>query len=401
MPSDRIITANAGLKEIEFQPSTIETVDFALFSYFNEHCNLHTNSNKGWRKVPVIWVGAERAFQVKHNKDLRDSGGMLVLPMMAVERLSIKRDPARKGMMPADLLNHGDVQGGAITIARRIRQDKTSVYRSAAQAKRWAGDAFGGDGQRPKQSADGKVVYETITMPMPSYVVVEYKLLVQTDFHQQMNEILQSLYSRTGNHKHFMIQHDNHRFEAFMDDFGYDSNLATLEEEDRTLKTEVTITVEAYLIGGGPNASRPKVAIRENAVHVALPRESIMIDGFPVPEIFVKFSSGSAIRTAARLVGQQITYGKVQSTSGGASDLSSVIAHADFIVQESVSGTLNGSNTSFTLGASPRDGTLTLILNGVIQSEGANNDYTLSGTTVTMNFAPESDDTFVASYIKA
>ena len=401
MPSDRIVTADAGLKEIEFQPSTVETVDFAMFNYFNDHCNLHTNSNKGWRKVPVIWVGAERAFQVKDNKDIRDSGGMLVLPMMAVERMSIKRDPARKGMMPADLLNHGDVQGGVITIARRIRQDKTSVYRSAAQAKRYAGDSFGGDGQRPKTTADGKVVYETITMPMPSYVVVEYRLLIQTDFHQQMNEILQSLYSRTGNHKYFMVEHDNHRFEAFMDEFSYESNLATLEEEDRTLKTEVTITVEAYLIGGGPNASRPKVAIRENAVHVALPRESIMIDGFPVPETFVKFSSGSALRVAARLVGQQITFGKVSADSGGTSDLSSVIAHTDYVVQESVSGTLNSSNTAFTLGSSPRDGTLTLILNGLILSEGASNDYTLSGTAITMNFAPESDDTFVASYIKA
>ena len=400
MPSDRTITADAGLKEIEFQPSTIETVDFALFNYFNDHCNLHTTSNKGWRKVPVIWVGAERAFQVKHNKDLRDSGGMLVLPMMAVERLSIKRDPARKGMMPADLLNHGDVQGGAITIARRIRQDKTSVYRGATQARRYAGDAFGGDGQRPKTAADGKVVYETITMPMPSYVVVEYKLLVQTDFHQQMNQILQSLYSRTGNHKHFMIEHDNHRFEAFMDDFGYDSNLATLEEEDRTLKTEVTITVEAYLIGGGPNASRPKVAIRENAVHVALPRESIMIDGFPVPERFAKFSSGSALRTAARLIKQQITIGKV-STSGGGGDLSSVIAHSDYVVQETVTGTLNGSNKTFTLDDTPRSGTVTLILNGVIQAEGASKDYTISSQTITMNFAPESDDTLVASYIKS
>ena len=375
MPSDRIVTADAGLKEIEFQPSTVETVDFAMFNYFNDHCNLHTNSNKGWRKVPVIWVGAERAFQVKDNKNLRDSGGMLVLPMMAVERMSIKRDPARKGMMPADLLNHGDVKGGVITIARRIRQDKTSVYRSAAQAKRYAGDSFGGDGQRPKTTADGKVVYETITMRMPSYVVVEYRLLIQTDFHQQMNEILQSLYSRTGNHKYFMVEHDNHRFEAFMDEFSYESNLATLEEEDRTLKTEVTITVEAYLIGGGPNASRPKVAIRENAVHVALPRESI--------------------------VGQQITFGKVSADSGGTSDLSSVIAHTDYVVQESVSGTLNSSNTAFTLGSSPRDGTLTLILNGLILSEGASNDYTLSGTAITMNFAPESDDTFVASYIKA
>ena len=89
MPSDRLVTGRDGLKEIEFQPSTIETIDFAMFNYLDKHCNLHTDSNKGWKKVPVIWVGAERAFQVKERKEMRDSGGMLMLPMMSVERLSL------------------------------------------------------------------------------------------------------------------------------------------------------------------------------------------------------------------------------------------------------------------------------------------------------------------------
>ena len=42
MPSDRIVTSRDGLKEIEFQPSTIETIDFAMFNYLDKHCNLHT-----------------------------------------------------------------------------------------------------------------------------------------------------------------------------------------------------------------------------------------------------------------------------------------------------------------------------------------------------------------------
>ena len=42
------------LGDIKFQPSTIETHDFALFNYIDSECNFHVNSNKGWKKVPVI-----------------------------------------------------------------------------------------------------------------------------------------------------------------------------------------------------------------------------------------------------------------------------------------------------------------------------------------------------------
>ena len=132
------LAMSAPLNDLEIQPSTIETIDRALYNYFNDECNFHVDSNKGWRKVPVIWVGAERAFQVKERKEIRDSGGMLVLPMMAIERMSVTKDPTRKGMMPANVRNARGLQGGGITVARRIKQDKTAANRLAAQKRTWA-----------------------------------------------------------------------------------------------------------------------------------------------------------------------------------------------------------------------------------------------------------------------
>jgi hypothetical protein len=403
------LAMSAPLKDLEFQPSTIETIDRAIYQYFEKECNIHTNSSKGWRKVPVIWVGAERAFQVKERKEMRDSGGMLVLPMIAIDRVSITKDPARKGTTPANLLNNKDEQGGVITVARRIKQDKTSYNRAAAQSRTWAGDEYSGDGDKPSMSdrfsisrQDGKVVYETITMPMPSRILVEYKVSIQTDFQQQMNEIIQAVHGKLGNHKAFMIKHEGHRYESFMDDFAFNNNLATLEEEDRVLKTEINIKVEGYLVGGGPNDPKPKIARRENAVTVALPRESVIIDGIPVPEKFTRVSSNAALRSVRRLLASAATRGQVKiSTDGGSSaDASEVILHTDYITQETVTGDLDGANTTFSLGYTPRSGTVTLILNGLVLAEGAENDYTISGDTVTMNDAPESDDRLVASYVK-
>ena len=58
-------------KEIILQPSTIETIDLALFDLIKNKFNLHTTTNAGWKQVPVLWISPERSFHVK-NKEIRD-----------------------------------------------------------------------------------------------------------------------------------------------------------------------------------------------------------------------------------------------------------------------------------------------------------------------------------------
>lgn len=63
---------------------------------------------------------------------------------------------------------------------------------------------------------------------------------------------------------------------------------------------------------------------------------------------------------------------------------------------ETPSGTINSSNTSFTLASTPLTNSLRLYLNG--QRLTYTNDYTLSGTTITMVVAPTTGDTLLADY---
>lgn len=62
------------------------------------------------------------------------------------------------------------------------------------------------------------------------------------------------------------------------------------------------------------------------------------------------------------------------------------------------SGTINGSNTSFTLAATPATGSLRLYKNGVRLKPGASNDYTISGATITMATAPATGTLLLADY---
>lgn len=79
--------------------------------------------------------------------------------------------------------------------------------------------------------------------------------------------------------------------------------------------------------------------------------------------------------------------------------------YTDFVYNETPSGTINGVNATFTLANTPATGsgsvsTLELTLNGVVLEPGAGNDYTLSGSTITMLLVPLTGDKLRAFYMK-
>jgi hypothetical protein len=67
-----------------------------------------------------------------------------------------------------------------------------------------------------------------------------------------------------------------------------------------------------------------------------------------------------------------------------------------FADAETPSGSIDGSNTAFTIAHPPTTGSLHLYLNGILQNEG--DDYTLSGTAVTMASAPPAGSVLLAYY---
>ena len=70
-------------KPKNIEPSTIENIDTGLFNWVKEFIDIAVTTNDGYKKVPVIWLGSERAFQVKSNQLIRDSAGKLIMPLSA------------------------------------------------------------------------------------------------------------------------------------------------------------------------------------------------------------------------------------------------------------------------------------------------------------------------------
>lgn len=66
---------------------------------------------------------------------------------------------------------------------------------------------------------------------------------------------------------------------------------------------------------------------------------------------------------------------------------------------ETPSGTINGSNVTFTLSEVPvENDAIEIFLNGLYQEPGV--DYSISGTTITMTTAPALGQSLKASYIQ-
>jgi hypothetical protein len=267
-------TKSSTLKEIGMLASTIETIDYAITSWVKEDLKLSARTNEGFTRVPVLWQTPERAYQIKNEKSLRDEGGALKLPLISIERTGITKDPMRKGGWQAQLYStDGDGRTGRMVIAKKIKQDKTREF--AVVGNRRVYGAEGENAQRWVPAINKKVIIQTLSIPIPIYINIDYKITIKSEYQEQMNQLVTPFIGRTGQINSFVMKNNGHLYEAFIDQtFAHNNNVANLDEDMRMFSTDINIRVLGYLIGDGDNDDRPIIRYRENTVQLTYPRES-------------------------------------------------------------------------------------------------------------------------------
>jgi len=258
------------IEEQIITPSTLENIDFAVYDFFEENLDISANTNQGFKKVPIFWVTPERSFARKL-RDLRDDNGMVIYPLMTIERKSMNKDRAKRGKYYAALDRMRSFNQGQVTIARRLNQKETNKFATAtAYRKSKINDPN-------MKRVNKKIVYETITIPYPAYVDMAYEMTIYTEYQQQMNDILTAVTDGTNPSNYFVMQRNGHAYEAFVQpDFTFD-NTATLQEEARVYKTTITTNVLGYTIGSGINDDMPKIIKKQNFVEVRIGRERVIL----------------------------------------------------------------------------------------------------------------------------
>jgi hypothetical protein len=263
MPSEEIIP---------IIPSTLETIDTAVFNFLDNFLDPHTKSNAGRIKVPVLWLGTERPYQIKNNKELRDKVGKLKLPLITLSRANVSADDQSVGSYQSYFPGDYTPEGGRIAITRRIKQDKTRNFANTDANRRSKGD----ETRKDADLKNNKVVYETLLIPKPTYVTCTYEVNVRTEYQQQMNDIIPSLIVDQNNVA--VVEDSGYKYELFIqEDFALGSNANSLGSEERMFTSKVTFKVFGYLIGDGSNNTEPTIIRKQNAVQVKISRERVII----------------------------------------------------------------------------------------------------------------------------
>jgi hypothetical protein len=156
---------------------------------------------------------------------------------MINSRTGFEKALTDKGVFYGNSFPINDAKGGSITIARKIGQDKTGNFLNA-DTYRKKNKIVGNQGNPGAQQInfpsrrkknEKKIVYETITMPAPSYVTVDYTIKIRTEYQQQINEIVQPFVTVTNGINYLIFKRDGHSYEAFVQsDFASNNDITEL-----------------------------------------------------------------------------------------------------------------------------------------------------------------------------
>ena len=263
-------------RDVNIFRSDLEDIDTALFNFVKESLDISTKTNKGFKKVPVIWSSAERAHNIKDDNIERDKQGMIILPTISIERSNVKKSTDKIAVPYAAIDPRGDLKGGSIQINKVIQQKKTSEFANADAMRR-----------RSQVNAplyrhgnkNEKIVFEIITIPIPIYVELTYKVTLISEYQEQMNDMLTPFIRVSNAHRVAIIGTNNNQYEAFINtDYGMTNTVTNYESNERRYVTDVTIDVLGYIIGNGKNEEQPRIVRRENAVQIRFARERIIVD---------------------------------------------------------------------------------------------------------------------------
>ena len=267
MPSEKVLN---------LKPSNFETIDAALLNWVDNVLNISATTNSGWKKVPVLWLTAERAVQRQQRRDVFSDA--LVFPMVSVERGGVTKTPVNNRPIPGNIFPRDDYRKGSFFLTRKINQNKTRNFANKDRRRAYGQVNFPNRDEFGKKIKNEKIVYTTMTIPMPVYYDIDYTINLRADYQQQMNEMMQPFMVYTGGINQFKIEQDRHKYEAFIEDaYSMENNTASLAEEEKKYETTVKIKVLGYIWGADKNQETPHVVIRENPVEIRFQRERVIM----------------------------------------------------------------------------------------------------------------------------
>lgn len=195
-------------------------IDKAVKSWLTEEISPMING----RKVPVLFGSWERFAQMQGTKNddgldtLRDKNGMLKLPIISIRRSDVSPGQERYKKTSID------------------GQPYIKISKKIAHAK------F--DNKRVPFKKDGRAVYEIQKIPWPAFIDINYSATFWSSFIKHSNIIHSKIWA---NCKPY-VNYNGFFFYSTVTSSSDESNLDDFTTEERIIKNNYSIEVQAYLI---------------------------------------------------------------------------------------------------------------------------------------------------------
>jgi hypothetical protein len=195
----------------------IKDIDEAIFYYFENSIKPFVYQNGERREVPVIYGAPERWKSFQRDGYYRDKKGAIMLPIIVIKRDSIAKDR---------------------TVANKLDANQPNLY--GIWSKNFSSKNFYSNFGTLNNR---KPVERFHVVAQPDYVTMEYSVLVQTYYMEQLNKIIESCEYASdaywGNPERF-------QFRAFIDSFTTATQLS--QGSDRLVKGTFNIRLRGYII---------------------------------------------------------------------------------------------------------------------------------------------------------
>lgn len=205
---------NASSKDIYLG---LETIDEAIFYYFNNVIKPVVEKNGLYINVPVIYGAGERWKMAQRDGYYRDKNGKVQTPLIMLKRQSIEKR--------RDLGNKLDANNPELYVTYQEKYTSRNQYDSFALLTN----------KIPQKEFTATVV--------PDYINLTYTGIIWTDYISQLNKIIEAV-----NYASDAYWGDNSRFK-FMAQINQFSNITEVKPEDnRISKAEFSLNLQGYII---------------------------------------------------------------------------------------------------------------------------------------------------------
>ena len=267
--------------DLHIPPSGIEETDRALFDLFDKRLSFQVKIKDQSTKVPVVFSTGERFALTRRKKSIRDRNNALILPIISIHRTSIDTSPSQGGYGTA--ISFRDQQS---YVVRKRLDPKDRNYQKiinklgiknqknvSSRANFARSDIFPGNIAKSGYLASrrnlnnlsleddpkgnllrndiGNNIFEIITLPYPTFMMISYEVIFWTQYMQQMNQMIEILFSQHDGQDHaFQIESKSgHKYTAFIKSpLANQDNFAEFANDERVIKYSFTINIPSYLL---------------------------------------------------------------------------------------------------------------------------------------------------------